>query len=462
MEYSLTEFGRNFKPIHDVMRCWRKRRIKKNLRSGSNKNIKELLNNIKSKIVVGINPPVFDFAWFDLWSKPLGLLYILEFLRSNNDVYLIDSLYEARTEALSFGRWKIRKEKVKKPEACRNIPRHYYRFGLSPRELEAKLKELPKPDYILVTSGMTYWYMGVYETIESARKIYPEANILLGGAYAILCPEHASKSGADFIQSEPIDIFPAHPAIDMYEKPGYGVIMSSYGCPMNCQYCASKELFPNFRQRPIEEVIEDIRFQLSVSNANDIAFYDDALLLDKLGRFYPLCEAIMREFPNLTLHTPNGLHVSQIDEKCAEMLFRTGFHTLRLSLEGVDNYTETVSGDKTGKSGYELAVKALKRAGYPDERLETYILVGLPGQNTDDILHSIEYVKSLGGKPKITEFSPIPGTKMYELALVNCPELADEPLLHNNTIYAPWVSGSILPEKMQYFKDRAKIYSIEQ
>jgi len=415
-----------------------------------------LLKNIKSKTVIGINPPVFDFAWFDLWSKPLGLLYLIEFLRSDNDVFLIDSLYEARTEALSFGRWKVRREKIRKPEVYTNIPRHYYRFGLTPQELETKLRELTEPDYILVTSAMTYWYQGVFETIETARKVYPDATILLGGAYAILCPGHTIKSGADLIQTEPLDIFPAHPAIDMYEKPGYGVIMSSYGCPMNCQYCASSKLFPNFRQRTVDDIIEEIRFQISVSDANNLAFYDDALLLDKHNRFYPLCEAIAKEFPQLTLHTPNGLHVSQIDEECANMLFRAHFHTIRLSLEGIDSFTGSVSSGKTGKAGYERTVKALKNAGYPDERLETYILVGLPGQNIDDILRSIDYVKSLGGRPKITEFSPIPGTKMYELALKDCPQLAEEPLLHNNTVYASWVSGRISPETMQYFKDKAK------
>jgi len=418
--------------------------------------LSELITNIRSKTVVGINPPVFDFAWFDLWSKPLGLLNILEYLRVHNDVYLIDSLYEARTKALSFGRWKVKKEKVRKPEAYRNIPRHYYRFGLSPNELENRLQVLPKPDYILVTSAMTYWYEGVFETIESARKVFPEATIILGGAYAILCPGHAAKSGADFIQSEPLDISSPHPAIDLYEKPEYGVIMSSYGCPMSCRYCASGKIFPYFRERPIRDVIEDIRFQISVSDARNIAFYDDALLINKRDRFYPLCEAITKEFPHLTLHTPNGLHVSQIDEECAEMLFRAHFHTIRLSLEGIDSYTRAASGDKTGKSGYELTVKALKSAGYSDERLETYILVGLPGQNTDDILRSVDYVKSLGGKPKITEFSPIPGAGMFELASKSCPELENEPLLHNNTIYAPWVSGSIPPDMMQRLKDLAR------
>jgi hypothetical protein len=47
-----------------------------------------LLNNLKHKNILGVNPPVFDFAYFDFWAKPLGLLYILEYLRKHeNNVY---------------------------------------------------------------------------------------------------------------------------------------------------------------------------------------------------------------------------------------------------------------------------------------------------------------------------------------------------------------------------------------
>ena len=31
-----------------------------------------------------INPWIYDFAAYDLWSKPLGLLYIASFLRKFN------------------------------------------------------------------------------------------------------------------------------------------------------------------------------------------------------------------------------------------------------------------------------------------------------------------------------------------------------------------------------------------
>ena len=36
---------------------------------------------IKGKNILGVNPPVTDFAFFDLWSKPMGFLYLLEKMR---------------------------------------------------------------------------------------------------------------------------------------------------------------------------------------------------------------------------------------------------------------------------------------------------------------------------------------------------------------------------------------------
>ena len=40
-----------------------------------------------------VNPWIYDFAAYDLWSKPLGLLYIAALLKHNGfDVHLIDCL----------------------------------------------------------------------------------------------------------------------------------------------------------------------------------------------------------------------------------------------------------------------------------------------------------------------------------------------------------------------------------
>ena len=410
--------------------------------------------------VLALNPSVHDFAWFDLWSKPVGLLCLLQHLKGlGNKVHFIDCLDRARLKPLPFGRWKVEKTRIEKPEPYRDIPRAYHRFGLAPEALRERLRGLPPPDVVLVTSGMTYWYPGVFEGIKTIRTAFPDAVILLGGIYARLCPEHALKSGADFIQTAPFVHPDSPPAFDLYESPGYGVLITSWGCPMRCSYCAAQKLWPDFRQRPLDEIFADLDYQMTIPTIGDIAFYDDALLLNKENHFYPLCEKIRRCYPDLRLHTPNGLHVAQMDEECCRTLFRTGFQTIRLSLEGIDPFTKETSSRKVDREDYARAVRNLRSAGYPADRIETYILTGLPGQNPQDVLHTVDYVLSRGGRPKIAEFSPIPGTPLYEVSRAAVPEIGEEPLLHNNSVYAPYIAKTIGPDELQALKDNARTWT---
>ena len=432
-------------------------KVKISLSKTRSGDISSMLQNLRGCSILGINPPVYDFSWFDLWSKPVGLLTLLQFLRDRgNEVHLVDCLYEGRTKPMDFGRWKVARIPIEKPAPYRNIPRNYYRFGLDVVAFRQRLLSLPRPDLILVTSAMTYWYGGVFEAVREAGEIFPGVPILLGGIYARLCPEHALRSGADFIQTAPFSHPVTTAALDLYDKPEYGVSITSWGCPLHCDYCAAHKLWGAFRQRPLSEIFEDFHAQVSIPTVTDMAFYDDALLLGKEDHFYPLCEHIRKNYPALRLHTPNGLHVAQLDDECCQALFRTGFQTIRLSLEGVDRFTDSASSHKVGASDYARAVAALLKAGYTPDRIETYILAGLPGQRFEDIRASIEVVKALGGRPKLAEFSPIPGTPLYEDSLQRTPEIANEPLLHNNTVYAQYIARSKAPEELQFLKDLSK------
>ena len=59
---------------------------------------------IRGARILGVNPPVRDFAFMDLWSKPLGLLYLLQSVREHNEVSLLDCVALAAEGEKSFGR----------------------------------------------------------------------------------------------------------------------------------------------------------------------------------------------------------------------------------------------------------------------------------------------------------------------------------------------------------------------
>ena len=416
------------------------------------------LKNLHGASILGINPPVFDFTFFDLWAKPLGLLFLLDFLRRRgNSVSLIDCIAEGAEGPLPWGRSRICKEEIKKPAPLRNIPRRYHHFGLNDEAFLRRLRGRQAPDCILVTSGMTYWYEGVFRTIELLRQVFPAVPVILGGTYARLCPDHALLSGADFVQTEALDFDLTSPALDLYSAPGYALLLSSTGCPLHCDYCASKRLFPLFRQRPLDEVIRDLRLQMKAGPIHNGAFYDDALLWGKKERFYPLCRGLKREFPFMNWHTPNGLSVREIDGECADVLMSTGFQTLRLSLESVDPALLGRSSFKAEGQDYIRALECLTRAGFDSSRIETYILAGLPGQKASSVAETIDFVIEAGGRPKLAVFSPVPGTLSFEEAAAALPALRSEPLLANKTAYSSYISGNLSPEEVQFLKDRTKI-----
>jgi hypothetical protein len=414
-----------------------------------------MLYSLKGKRILGVNPPVQDFAFFDLWAKPMGLLYLLGRLRDlGNIVSLIDCVHEAGGKQKPFGIRAPRRFEIPKPAPYAHIPRRYWHFGLGREELVSRLKEMPLPDLVLVTSSMTYWYPALFWTIAIIRATFPSVPVFLGGPYPVLCPDHARKSGADSLQTETMPLPAAIPAMDLYGRITYGITMTSTGCPGSCSYCASGLLWPHHSKRKFRDVFAEVSFQTGLG-ATDIAFYDDALLEGKGSHFIPLCASLKTMFPCLRFHTPNGLNVREIDVQCAKTMYRCGFSTIRLSLEGTDPLNISASRGKTTPEQYAGAVENLRSAGFTPGQIETYVLVGLPGQKFEEVAKTIEYVHSLGARAKIAQLSPIPGTDLFGEIEKRNPCVAEEPLLQNNSIFCQYISKTFSPEELQRIKDLA-------
>jgi pyruvate-formate lyase-activating enzyme len=424
----------------------------------------------KKNPVLLVNPWIHDFSAYDFWMKPLGLLYLGSILRSRGyEVALLDGLHypflrEKFVPALKppkrrdFGRGHFYKEIIPKPEALRNIPRQYRRYGIPPEFAKRLLSMLPRPSLILVTSSMTYWYTGLIETIRFLRQNIPEAPILLGGTYATLCSDHAQKySGADRVLPGPWDeekmaiiaeylgdpFLPAdedfaswpYPAFDLYPKLEYVCLLTRCGCPFSCTYCAASKLAKGFASRTIARVVEEITHWQDTFGVSDFAFYDDALLINPSGHIIPLLQEVIRRGRPCNFHTPNALHARMIDEEVAQFLFRGGCKTIRLGFETSQAATQVETGGKVNNQDFQRAVRNLRRAGYSPKEIGVYLMAGLPGQRVEEVEESIAFVSETGAKPILVEYSPLPGTPLFETAQKRSPfDLENEPLFHNNSI----------------------------
>ena len=421
-----------------------------------------------------VNPWIYDFAAFDLWSKPLGLLQLASYLRQHDfRVHLIDCLDVhhprmktgggtwKRPRRDPYGTGKFWKQTIPKPDPLKDIPRPYSRYGISPSLLEEDLRRCGRPSAILVTSLMTYWYPGVRDVVRMAKTVYPDVPVILGGIYANLCHGHAADcSGADRVISgdgmdgilkilneygipAPEDNPPPEkrlrPAFDLLTRIDYICIMTSKGCPYRCKYCASHHLNPGFIQRDPEEVLDEILSWHKDFGVRDFAFYDDALLAGSTNHLGVLLEKLAGLDLNLRFHTPNAMHVKDITFELARLMHRTGFRTIRLGLEALDMAFHRDLDNKIKEGDFERAVQNLRRAGYGSRQIGAYILLGLPGQSAESVAETITLVGSAGASPYLSEYSPIPHTALWEKAMAASEyDLLREPLFHNNTLLACW------------------------
>jgi hypothetical protein len=408
----------------------------------------------ETPFVLLVNPWICDFAAHDLWAKPLGLLQIGALLRkAGYRVGLIDCLdrhdedTNRRDDVLPptfhpFGTGKFPKVPLETPGPITDVPRRYYRYGIHPDSLRKQLQEIPRPDLILTTCMMTYWYPGLQQTIEVIREIHPGVSVWLGGVYARLCTRHAREhSGADRVITDSLpalemDAWPP-PALDLTPYLEYAPLLTGLGCPYDCPYCASARLQPVRARRRAEKILAEIEHWHTGQGVVDFAFYDDALLIDAEEALVPVLRRVAEKNLKVRFHTPNGLHIRPLTLEVCRLLFDSGFETLRLGLETTCADHQKNWGGKVDTDAYLKAVQNLGAAGFSQERIGVYLLGGLPGQTPGEVAEAVRVVQESGARPHLCEYSPVPGTPTYREALkVSRFDLENEPLTHNNSFFA--------------------------
>ena len=413
-----------------------------------------------------INPWIYDFAAYDLWSQPLGLLYIASFLRSYGfNISYIDCLRSenetGKTKRGKYGNGNYRREIVEKPEILANIPRKYARYGIPEKDFISIIDQIPSPDAVLITTMMTYWYPGPQNVVRLIRAKFPRVPVIIGGVYATLMPEHAQtaiqpdhiiegpgegkvlKLLIDLFNLPPesefkeddLDTYP-YPAFDLIPNRRYLCVISARGCPLNCSFCAQRQIAMKFTQRDPKKVVKEIIDHYQKFKIRDFAFYDDALFINKEIHIKVILRHIIESRLPLRFHTPNGLFAGDIDEELAQLMYRGNFKTIRLSFETSNEDRRRDMSNKISNEGMRLAVKNLVKAGYPSKAIESYVIMGLPDQTLDEVLESIIFVNDLGVQVRMASYSPIPGTLDYRRAVESGAITGDiDPLLTNKTIF---------------------------
>ena len=413
-----------------------------------------------------VNPPIYDFAAYDFWLQPYGLLSVAGQLRGQAEFFLFDYLDRARgncglriadcglkkasaanPQSDRWGRGRLCCERIESPAPLKSIPRYFRRFGVARTCFTDYLRERGPFDYVLIQTMMTYWYPGIQEVIEDVRRAWPGARIVLGGNYATICSEHARGLGADLVvvgsdlqplwESLEMTPDPSQPALwetgpNNHSPPQVGAIKLADGCPFRCSYCSVPRVYGGFRPRPLGRLLAELELLVG-RGVENVAFYDDALLFDAQNVLVPFLREILRRGIRVNLHTPNALNARFLTGELAHLMVKAGFKTFYLGFESASRPWQQDTGSKVFSEELTRAVDHLFAAGANPVDITAYQIVGHPRSDVQELEESMRFVHSLGIRGMLADFSPIPGTPDGEL----CRRWVDldEPLLHNKTAF---------------------------
>jgi radical SAM superfamily enzyme YgiQ (UPF0313 family) len=332
-----------------------------------------------------------------------------------------------------------------------------------------------KPDIVLITSGSVEYYKQTHAIAKISKEVYPSAIVIVGGIYATTLPEeaitdenidwlfmyHAEGRIVEFLKllinknkdissypgiayrdnrGIPVIVPPNHyigdvatmvnPDYSMIECEPYfnqntldyqfnsssltGFIITSYGCPYNCVFCASRTISGNkIAFRSFEDIIEELEYLVKNMKIKTIIFLDDALLANRQRITSLLTEIILRNY-NIQWKAAS-VSAWHLDDELLDLMKRSGCTQLTISVEsGSQRVLKEIIHKPLKLNIIPHIVTQCRRLGIG---LGANFVIGLPGETWDEIRITMKFAEECDFD--VVHFhiaTPLPKTDLFYIA----------------------------------------------
>lgn len=259
----------------------------------------------------------------------------------------------------------------------------------------------------------------------------------------------------DFLDVDSIPL----PARDLLPMSSYRVnvgdrlattVIASRGCPFNCSFCSSSELFGlRWRPREPEAVVDEVEFLHRSYGYRGVLFMDDNFTLDP-DRTIRICELMAKRDMDVSWWCFSRMTTVNQREDMVQSMAEAGARQVFMGVESPHKEVLEHYGKKATSDDAEKAVRILRKYGL---RIYGSLIIGDPQENRAMIRETIRYAKAL--KPDLAQFAiltPYPGTRLYqELS----SRLLDRDWSYYDGLHAVIRYDHLSPEEVEKFLKKA-------
>lgn len=320
-------------------------------------------------------------------------------------------------------------------------------------------EEARKADLVLI-STITSTAPRAYDLIKRIKEVNQnDAPILIGGPHVTFLPEEALQAGADFVFCHEADesfpkflkwfasserkseeLFgipglsfkignhyhhnPAPPLVDLntlptpnldliagYDKPSIIPIITSRGCPFDCEFCSETAMFGRqYRFRSEQKVLEDIQYYDKRYGKTPIFIADDNLGANPL-RLERLCQAIIDHGLARPISGQVRLDLAKRPETLAIMK-SAGFERAYIGYESTNPASLEAMGKRLKSEDMEGYTKLFHKNGIA---IHAMWVIGFDNDTLETVKKNVRAcIKWLIETTQFLILVPIPGASLYE------------------------------------------------
>lgn len=232
-------------------------------------------------------------------------------------------------------------------------------------------------------------------------------------------------------------------------------IITSRGCPFNCNYCSVRlSMGQNFRARSVENVVEEI-VNFTNQGWKTFEINDDCFTLDK-RRAEDICDLITSKNLKIRFQLYNGIRVDTVNSSLLKKMKQAGCFFISYGCEaGNDRVLKLI------KKGINLTQvrDAIKWTNEVGIRNSANFIIGHTGETYEDALDTLKFAESLPTDfVNFYNLVPYPGTESFKWAAQHARFLVPSDSFLENISYR---DNKPIFETQEFTKEqRSKIVSL--